>query len=337
MKITCDPWPAGEWRQHLAAAVRNLDELLELLELDAEALGVDATSPATRRFPLRVPRGFLSRMRRGDPNDPLLRQVLPVAVEDAEVAGFSTDPVGEADLLGCDGLLRKYRGRALLVATGACAVHCRYCFRREFPYESEHPDGGEFASTLAAVSSDATIEEVILSGGDPLILPDHRLAMLVGRIAEIPHVRRLRIHTRMPVVLPERVDEALVDWIAACPIPVVVVIHANHPNEIDESVRRALGALGTTSATLLNQAVLLRGVNDSAEILAELSTTLFDCGVLPYYLHLLDRVAGAAHFEVDEDRARKIVSDLRSQLPGYLFPKLVREIKGATSKVSLER
>ena len=271
-------------------------------------------------------------MRVGDPYDPLLRQVLPVAVEDAEVAGFSTDPVGEAGLLGCDGLLRKYRGRALLVATGACAVHCRYCFRREFPYESEHPDGGEFASTLAAVSRDATIEEVILSGGDPLILPDHRLAMLVGRIAEIPHIRRLRIHTRMPVVLPERVDEALVGWIATWPLPVVVVIHANHPNEIDESVRRALGALGTTGATLLNQAVLLRGVNDSAEVLAELSTKLFDGGVLPYYLHMLDRVAGAAHFEVAEKNAHAIMDDLQARLPGYLVPRLVREVPGARSK-----
>ncbi len=336
MKITCDPWPAGEWRQHLAAAVRDLDGLLELLELDAEALGVDATSPATRRFPLRVPRGFLSRMRRGDPNDPLLRQVLPLAVEDVEVAGFSTDPVGEAGLLGSDGLLRKYRGRALLVATGACAIHCRYCFRRDFPYEDEHLDDGTFASALEAISSDSTIEEVILSGGDPLILPDHRLAILVGRIAEIPHVRRLRIHTRMPVVLPERVDEALVGWIAKCPIAVVVVIHANHSNEIDDSVIRALGALRATGATLLNQTVLLCGVNDSADALGELATRLFDGGVLPYYLHHLDRVAGAAHFEVDEDRARAIVSDLRSRLPGYLVPKLVREIRGAPSKVSLE-
>ena len=336
MKFVLDPWPAGEWRRQLAAAVRDLGELLSLLELDAEALGVDATSPATRRFPLRVPRGFIARMKRGDPNDPLLRQVLPVPAEDEEVAGFTTNPVGELSLVGGDGLLSKYHGRALLVATGACAVHCRYCFRRHFPYGDERPGDGEFAAALDTVEADRAIEEVILSGGDPLMLPDDRLAALVEAIASIPHVRRLRIHTRMPVVLPERVDEALVGWLNDCELPVVIVIHANHPWEIDEDVARALTTLEATGATLLNQAVLLRGINDSSEVLAELSRRLFECRVLPYYLHLLDRVAGAAHFEVDEDRALEIMEGLRTRLPGYLVPRLVREVEGAPSKISVK-
>ena len=336
MRIASDPWPTGEWRGHLAAAVRDLGELLDELELDAEALGVSATSPVALRFPLRVPRGFVSRMRLGDPNDPLLRQVLPVPAEDDEVAGFTTNPVGELSLVRGNGLLSKYRGRALLVVTGACAVHCRYCFRRHFPYGDERPDDGEFAAALDTVEADRAIEEVILSGGDPLMLPDDRLAALAEDIASIPHVRRLRIHTRLPVVLPERVDEALIEWLTECELPVVIVIHANHPQEIDHDVARALTTLEGAGTTLLNQAVLLRGVNDSSEVLAELSTRLFDCGVLPYYLHLLDRVAGAAHFEVGEDRAREIIGDLQARLPGYLVPKLVREIEGASSKISVK-
>jgi EF-P beta-lysylation protein EpmB len=336
VKITFDPWPAGEWRRHLAAVVRDLGELLDLVGLDAEALGVGATSPAALRFPLRVPRGFVSRMRRGDPDDPLLRQVLPAPAEDDDVAGFTDNPVGELGMFRGDGLLNKYHGRSLLVATGACAIHCRYCFRRHFPYEDGRAPEAGFESALAVLSDDETIEEVILSGGDPLILPDDRLAELAERISEIPHVRRLRIHTRLPVVLPERVDEALVGWIDASPLPVVVVIHANHPNEIDASVVRALSVLDAAGATLLNQAVLLRNVNDSSEALEGLSKRLFECGVLPYYLHLLDRVAGAAHFEVDEDRALQIIKSLQARLPGYLVPRLVREVEGAPSKVTVK-
>jgi len=333
VKIVLDPWPAGDWRRQLAAAVRDLGELLNLLELDAEALGVDATSPATRRFPLRVPRGFISRMKRSDPDDPLLRQVLPVPAEDDEVAGFTPNPLGELGLGRGDGLLRKYHGRALLLATGACAVHCRYCFRRHFTFDERSPGDRDFSSALREIQVGTTIEEVILSGGDPLMLPDDRLAALVEGIACIPHIRRLRIHTRLPVVLPERVDEALIGWLTETELPVVVVIHANHPQEIDHDVARALGVLDSAGVTLLNQAVLLRGVNDSSEALAELSTCLFDCGVLPYYLHLLDRVAGAAHFEVDEHRARQIMQELQTRLPGYLVPRLVREIEGAASKI----
>jgi len=336
VKNVHDPWPTGEWRSHLAVAVRDPGELLELLELDGESLGFEATAEASRRFPLRVPRGFVARMRSGDARDPLLRQVLPVRAEDDEAPGFTTNPVGELGLVRGDGLLSKYHGRALVVATGVCAVHCRYCFRRHFPYDDGVADGGDDSAAVAAIARDRSLDEVILSGGDPLMLPDRRLAALAERIAAIPHIRRLRIHTRMPVVLPERVDEALVEWLGRCPVPVVVVVHANHPNEIDGTVTRALGALRATGATLLNQAVLLCGVNDSVEALAELSRRLADCGVLPYYLHLLDRVAGAAHFEVAEDRAVEILESLQATLPGYLVPKLVREIEGAPAKIAVK-
>jgi EF-P beta-lysylation protein EpmB len=336
VKNAFDPWPAGEWRRHLSGVVRNLGELLDLVGLDAEVFGIGATSQAALRFPLRVPRGFVSRMRPGDPEDPLLRQVLPALAEDDDVAGFSHNPVGELGLIRGDGLLSKYHGRALLVATGACAIHCRYCFRRHFPYDEGQSVGGGFSAALDRVASDESINEIILSGGDPLVLHDDRLAEIASAIAEIPHVRRLRIHTRMPVVLPERVDEALVGWIEASRLPVVVVIHANHPNEIDASVVRALTVLGAAGATLLNQAVLLRGVNDTSEAIEELSTRLFECGVLPYYLHLLDRVAGAAHFEVGEARALNIIEGLQARLPGYLVPRLVREVEGAPSKIAIK-
>lgn len=265
--------------------------------------------------------------------DPLLRQVLPVPAEDEEVEGFSVNPVGERGLISGDGLLSKYHGRALVVATGSCAIHCRYCFRRHFPYDSGGAPEAGFESALRILADDDTIEEVILSGGDPLVLPDTRLADLTAGITSIPHVRRVRIHTRIPIVLPERVDTALVEWVSAIPIPVVVVVHANHPNEIDRSVLRALGVLTAAGVTLLNQAVLLKGVNDTPETLVELSTRLFNGGTLPYYLHLLDRVAGAAHFEVDEARALEILDELKASLPGYLVPRLVREIEGASSKV----
>lgn len=319
----------------LAEAVTDAEELLGLLGLDPSKIAGGPTSSAARRFPLRVPRGFVARMRRGERDDPLLRQVLPVADEDLVVPGFSADPVGELAIVRGDGVLAKYHGRALLVATGACAVHCRYCFRRHFPYEDERAGGADWSAAVAAVAANPTVDEVILSGGDPLLLPDRRLAELAEALAAVPHLRRLRIHTRLPVVLPERVNEELVEWLGACPLPVVIVIHANHANEVDAGVERAVGALREAGSVLLNQAVLLAGVNDSPDALAELSRRLADCGVVPYYLHLLDRVAGAAHFEVAEPRALEIMSTLRARLPGYLVPRLVRELPGAASKVAI--
>ena len=284
------------------------------------------------QFPLRVPRGFVARMRHGDPDDPLLRQVLPLDEEMRVSAGFSLDAVGDAVARTGTGLLQKYRGRALLVATGSCAINCRYCFRRHFPYAAETAAREGWRETVEVIRDDRSIEEVILSGGDPLSLSTSKLAELTGELAGITHLKRLRIHTRLPVVLPERVDPALLQWLKGVPWPVAIVLHANHANEFDAGVDAALGRLRSSGALLLNQAVLLRGVNDSVQALADLSERSFAAGVLPYYLHQLDRVQGAAHFEVSDDQARAIHATLAARLSGYLVPRLVREIAGDTGK-----
>lgn len=319
-----------QWQDALRDAVRSPAELLELLGLPRTLL--DAYPRAAQSFPLRVPRAYVARMRRHDPDDPLLRQVLPLAAEDDDSAGYGPDPVGDLAALTAPGVLHKYRGRALLVTTGACGVHCRYCFRRHFPYGDANPAVDQWRPALAYIATDTTISEVILSGGDPLSLPDARLAELIEQLAALPHVRRLRLHTRLPIVLPERVDDGLCAWLAATPLQKVVVVHANHANEIDSATAAALGRLRGCGATLLNQSVLLRGVNDAVASLAELSEALFAAGVLPYYLHLLDKVGGAAHFDVTETEAVRLVAELRARLPGYLVPRLVREIAGEASK-----
>lgn len=322
-----------DWQRELQLAVTDPAELLAMLGLDSSWL--EPARLAAARFPLRVPRGFVSRMRRGDPQDPLLRQVLPLGPELDEVPGFGRDPVGDLDSRAGPGLLHKYSGRALLVTTGACAVNCRYCFRRHFPYEDENASRGGFAQALAALRRDPGISEVILSGGDPLTLGGRRLGVLLDELQAVSHLRRVRLHTRLPIVLPERIDAEFVELWSAIRLQKVVVVHANHANEIDGSVRAGLARLATTGSTLLNQSVLLRGINDDARSLAELSEALFASGVLPYYLHLLDRVAGAAHFEVPEHEARELWSEISARLPGYLVPRLVREIPGAPAKTML--
>ena len=322
------------WQRELARAVGDPAELLQLLDLDPNLL--PAARRAAARFPLRVPRHFLGLMQRGDPNDPLLRQVLPLDAELVEQTGYVTDPVGDGAANQGAGILRKYHGRALLVTTGACAVHCRYCFRRHFPY-AEHALGrGAVADALARLAGMDDVTEVILSGGDPLMLADHRLAELVHGIAEQPEIRRLRIHTRLPVVLPERVTDALVTLLSTTRLRTTVVIHANHPRELSPALAAALQRLRASGTTLLNQSVLLRGVNDDHDVLARLSADLFDLGVLPYYLHQLDPVAGAAHFAVARETVLAIAAALRNQLPGYLAPRLVVEQVGAKSKLPVE-
>lgn len=321
------PRAIARWQIELAAALSRPEELLARLGLDPATLPF-AASP----FALRVPLAYVDRMHRGDREDPLLRQVLPVAEEHHDTPGFSQDPVGDLAAATTPGLLRKYPGRALFIATEACPIHCRYCFRRHFPYR-EHAGQGAWDAAVRGVAADGSLQEVILSGGDPLTLSDERLAGLVRRIAAIPHVRRLRIHTRTPVVLPSRVDEGLLSWLEGCPLQTVVVLHANHPAEIDDAVTRAARELARTGVTLLNQSVLLRRVNDDARVLAELSERLFQAGVLPYYLHQLDPVQGAAHFEVTDDSARALLAGVRERLPGYLVPRLVRELRGAPSKL----
>ncbi len=255
-------------------------------------------------------------------------------------AGYEADPLAETAAVGgvtpLPGLLHKYRGRALLLVTGACAVHCRYCFRRHFPYGDHSRWGEGWGRALDWLAASPAIEEVILSGGDPLAASDDKLAALVAGLDRIPHLRRLRVHTRLPVVVPERVDGALLGWLGSSRLAPVVVLHANHPRELDGAVAAAVARLRGAGATVLNQAVLLAGVNDSAEALVGLSRELFAAGVLPYYLHLLDRVAGAAHFEVPAARARELLRAMMAELPGYLVPRLVREVPGAPHKVPLE-
>jgi len=271
-------------------------------------------------------------MRYGDASDPLLLQVLPSAAELGEVPGFTRDAVGDLDARTGRGVLHKYRGRALLVATGSCAINCRYCFRRHFPYGEETAGANRWHDAIAALRTDASIEEVILSGGDPLSLATTKLAELTAALRSIPHLQRLRLHTRLPIVLPERVDEELRDWLGGLPWPVAVVLHANHANEIDGSVAAACARLRASGATLLNQSVLLRGVNDNVRTLIDLSSSLFAAGVLPYYLHQLDRVAGAAHFAVEDEHARALIECMRKGTSGYLVPRLVREVAGEGGK-----
>ncbi|TAM29190.1 MAG: EF-P beta-lysylation protein EpmB [Rhodanobacter sp.] len=321
--------PSTDWRELWRHAITDATELLEMLGLGGLA---DRLPPADAGFALRVPRGFVARMRHGDPRDPLLLQVLPQLAELDEVPGFVADAVGDMASREAQGVLHKYQGRALLIASGSCAINCRYCFRRHFPYGDEMAAAGQWRQALAHVRQDLSINELILSGGDPLALSTGKLEELGRGLADIPHVTRLRIHSRLPVVLPERIDAAFTGWLAALPLQKVVVLHANHANEFDASVDAACARLREAGATLLNQSVLLRGVNDEAGALAALSERMFAAGVLPYYLHQLDRVQGAAHFEVDDARALALIEQLRGRLPGYLVPKLVREVGGDPSK-----
>jgi len=319
------------WQTELANALTDPRELLTLLDLDDRLF--PALKAVTTGFPFRVTRSYAARMRRGDPDDPLLRQVLPSVLELRETPGFGGDPVGDLPASMRPGVLYKYAGRVLLIATGACAIHCRYCFRRDFPYSDQQLTRSREDSALEAIALDSSIHEVILSGGDPLVLGNERLAGLVRAIAAIPHVQRLRLHSRLPVVLPERIDPPLLDLLGHSRLRIIMVIHANHGKELDSSVGAALALLARHGVTTLNQAVLLRGINDDATALIELSEKLFACGVLPYYLHLLDRARGTAHFEVPEARALELMEALRRQLPGYLLPRLVREQPGAPYKL----
>lgn len=321
------------WQQGLATAVRDADELVDLLHLSDNWR--EPARRAARLFPLLVPRSFLHRMERGNPNDPLLLQVLPLAAEEIAPGDFRLDAVGDQDARRVPGLLQKYAGRALLIATGACAVHCRYCFRRHYAYGEDPKRLAEWEPAFQVLREDDSIHEVILSGGDPLMLTDRRLGELCSRLQTIPHLKRLRVHTRLPIVLPERVTAQLLELLTMGPLTPIVVVHSNHPRELAGSCGDALRRLVRAGCTVLNQAVLLRGINDDVETLAELCEKLVDLGVLPYYLHQLDRVVGTAHFEVPETRGLELIAALRPRLPGYAIPQFVREVAGAPHKVPI--
>ncbi|MEO6079264.1 MAG: EF-P beta-lysylation protein EpmB [Steroidobacteraceae bacterium] len=336
----CHTAAVPDWQQELARAVRDPVELLELLGLTPGQIGpfvsAESLRAAAADFPLRVPHSFIGRMRHGDARDPLLRQVLCVPEELLAASGYVADPLHEATARGAPGLLQKYQGRALLITTGACAVHCRYCFRRHYDYSADQADDQpRWTAALQAIAADLQIDEVILSGGDPLSLGNARLAHLVDRIGSIEHVRRIRVHTRTPIVLPSRVDAGLCEALSKWRERLVIVVHANHPHELNAPVMQALRQLGAAATAVLNQAVLLTGVNDNASTLAQLSRRLFEGGVLPYYLHQLDQVAGAAHFAVSDDQAILLHQALIATLPGYLVPRLVRELPGASGKTPI--
>lgn len=327
------PAPGAEWRAEMAASFSRVEDLLNHLELPFACL--EPGRAAATRFPFRVTRAYAARMAKGDAADPLLRQVLPLADELWEAPGFLSDPVGDRQALAAPGVLHKYHGRALLIVTGACAIHCRYCFRREFPYAEGQLHHSRESEALAYIAADTSLSEVILSGGDPLVLGDERLAELVRTIAAIPHVKRLRLHSRLPIVLPARITPQLATLLTATRLSSVLVIHANHANEFDAEVSQALDRLRRAGVILLNQSVLLQGVNDSVDALVHLSETLFEHGVLPYYLHLLDKARGTAHFDLPEAAAVALHEALRRRLPGYLVPRLVREVAGEAYKVGV--
>ena len=332
--VTLNTPSREDWLTQLADVVTSPDELLRLLNVDADA-NLLAGRDAKRLFALRVPRAFIARMEPGNPNDPLLRQVLTSQEEFINAPGFSTDPLEEQHSV-VPGLLHKYSNRALLLVKGGCAVNCRYCFRRHFPYAENQGNKRNWQQALEYISAHPQLDEIIFSGGDPLMAKDHELDWLLTQLESIPHIKRLRIHSRLPIVIPARITDTLVARIAASSLQVLLVNHVNHANEIDAAFRASMKKLRMAGVTLLNQSVLLRGVNDNANTLADLSNALFDAGVMPYYLHVLDKVQGAAHFMVSDEEARAIVRELLTLVSGYLVPKLAREIGGEPSKTPLD-
>ncbi len=324
---------SSDWTKVLSQAFRDPVKLLTYLELDTDEYLQRIM--VNSQFKMLVPLSYAAKMKKGDWLDPLLRQVLPLEDEKIETTGFTSDPVGDLQSEVLPGVLHKYQGRVLLVTTGACPVHCRYCFRKEFPYISSIPDKKHWQQTLNKIQEDKSIQEVIFSGGDPLMLPDDRLKKMCIDIDLIPHVNTIRFHTRVPVFLPERITPEFLSWFGKLKINKVLVIHCNHANELDDTVGEALVAIRNQGITLLNQTVLLKGINDSVDILTNLLRRLFKFQVLPYYLHQLDRVNGTAHFEVERKAALDLIEQLRCCLPGYLIPRLVEEVSGKRSKQTI--
>lgn len=322
----------GSWQEALKTLITDPLELLSVLELSPEQLSWQLD----HQFPLRVPRSFVDRMKKGDPKDPLLLQVLSLKEESQLTPACSIDPLKEAHCNPVPGLLHKFTHRVLLTFTASCAIHCRYCFRRHFPYSDNNPGKKGWEAALSYIAEHPAITEVILSGGDPLIAPNKQLSHFFDQLARIVHVRLVRIHTRLPVVIPERIDAGLLGCFDNRPFQSVMVYHINHPAEIVQPIATAVRQLKEKQITVFNQSVLLKNINDNLPCLSELSYKLFDAGILPYYVHLLDPVAGAGHFAVSLETAKTLQSSLRSLLPGYLLPKFVREVPGEASKIPLD-
>lgn len=321
------------WQKELSEAFTAPEKLLEFVGLDPAEYAQHCK--ARKLFPMRVPKPFAARIAKKRPDDPLLTQVLPLADEFVSTPGYSEDPLLEQQNKQ-PGLLHKYLSRVLLIVRGGCAVNCRYCFRRHFPYGDNNVNKQGWQETLSYIKEDNAINEVIYSGGDPLMAKDEFLAWLTEQLTDIDHVTRLRIHTRLPVVIPSRITSQLIDWFAGSRLNPIMVLHINHANEIDQAVKDKMRLLKEAGVTLLNQAVLLKGINDTWQIQAALSEALFDAGILPYYLHVLDKVQGAGHFEVDDDQARQIMAEMIKRQPGFLVPKLVREIGNQPGKTPLD-
>ncbi|XZE45782.1 EF-P beta-lysylation protein EpmB [Pirellulaceae bacterium SH467] len=321
------------WQESMKRAIRTPSDLLQRLHLDPSDL--DWSQEGQTDFPLFAPLEFVARMEQGNPRDPLFLQVWPARDESHNAKHFQNDPVGDLSVEKAPGLLHKYHGRVLMIASGACAIHCRYCFRRHYPYDTAPKSMQHWEESFLAIEKDNSIREVILSGGDPLSLVDATLTRWIDRIESIPHVHRLRLHTRLPVVIPSRVTSALIERLSRSRLAHWVVLHINHPNEIDDDVAMAIARLRSAGSTVLNQAVLLRGVNDDPQTLTHLFERLIDLQVGPYYLHQLDRVQGASHWEVPETLGRELLKEVRTRLPGYAVPLYVREIAGEENKTPL--
>lgn len=318
------------WQQQYKESITSIDDLCKQLDLQIDQLPFSAS--AHEQFRLRAPKSYISRMQKSNPYDPLLLQILPHAFEENTVIGYSTDPVADLQSTKSHGLIKKYNGRVLLLATSRCAIHCRYCFRRHFPYNLHNPRKDAWRRAMSEIAQDTNIKEVILSGGDPLVLPEEELSKIIDPLEAIKHVERLRIHTRLPVVIPDRINDEFIQLVNTTKLKTIIVLHINHPQEIDYLLQNKLLELSSAKCTLLNQSVLLRDINDKADVLIKLSEELFKVNVLPYYLHLLDKVQGAAHFDICETDAQNIMAEVTSKLPGYLVPKLVKEEAGFPSK-----
>ncbi|KAA0874637.1 EF-P beta-lysylation protein EpmB [Nitrincola tapanii] len=324
---------ALSWQEVLRDAIRDAPSLLKALELPETLL--EGAQLGHQLFPIRVPEPYLSRIEKGNPNDPLLRQVLPLATEHTAVPGFVADPLAEKQANLSSGLIHKYKNRILLILSGACAINCRYCFRRHFNYADNQLGKEPWQEVLTYLHAHPEVDEVIFSGGDPLATPDQRLAQLIDDLEALPQLKRLRIHSRLPVVIPQRLTDQLISRLGQSRLDTLLVLHINHPNEIDAQVRFYLAKARQQGIHLLNQAVLLRGINDNLIVQKTLSETLFAAGVIPYYLFLFDPVAGAAHFDLEDEFGQKLMGELQRELPGYLVPRLAREIPGRPAKTLL--